>query len=220
MELAVNGTRLYYEKTGQGPAIILLHCNFASHKIFDVLTRQLQQNYTVYAVDSRGHGKSQKHKRYDYFEMMEDIAAFIRALCIEKPIIYGYSDGGILGLLLAGTYPDMLSKLIASGANMDQSGQTKGALRTVKFGYFITRDRRLRLILDQPDLPFALLKNITVPTLITAGEHDMITLAHTQKIAAHIPGSQLLIIPGEKHGSYISHSKKLYPLIKEFLQTP
>lgn len=183
-----------------------------------MLIKQLAPNYTVYAIDSHGHGKSQRHKNYGYPTMAEDIAQFIKALNIQKPILYGYSDGGILGLILASTYPDMLSKLIVSGANMDITGQTKGALRLVKFGYFITRDKRLKLILDQPALPFDMLKNITVPTLVLAGEHDMIQPEHTQKIADAIKGSRLKIIEGESHGSYISHSPKLYLIIKPFLE--
>lgn len=218
MFIDVNGTTLYYEKTGNGLPIILLHCNFSSHKIYNVLTKQLMTDFTVYAIDSRGHGKSKKHKSYDYEVMAEDIVELIKALHIDKPIIYGYSDGGILALLIASKYPDLLSKLIVSGANMDISGQTKGALRLVRFGYFITRDKRLRLILDQPDYSFEMLRNIQVPTLILAGSRDMIKEEHTRKIVAHIKGSELMIIEGESHGSYVTNSKKLYVIIEPFLR--
>lgn len=215
----INGTTLYYTKTGSGPPIVLLHCNYADHRIFDVLTGQLAPDYTVYAIDSRGHGKSKKHPSLDYRIMAEDIAGFIQQLHLHKPVLYGYSDGGILGLLLASSHPDMLSKLIVSGANMDLSGQKKSALRLLRFGHFITRDKRLRLILDQPDLPFDMLKQIKVPTLVLAGSKDMIREEHTQKIAQHIVGSQLMILEGEGHGSYISHSPKLYAIIKPFLDS-
>ncbi|MCC8023587.1 MAG: alpha/beta hydrolase [Clostridiales bacterium] len=219
MRIEVNGTSLYYETAGEGRPVILLHCNYASHKIYDVLTRQMVQNgFRVYAVDSRGHGKSQKHKTYDYSTMAEDIACFIRALAIGKPILYGYSDGGILGLLVAARYPELLSRLIVSGANLSMDGQTKKALRLIKFGYFITRDRRLRLILDQEPIPFETLHSIRVPTLVLAGEKDLIREEHTRAIAAAIPDSTLRILPGEGHGSYITHSDKLYPVIAPFLE--
>lgn len=218
MFIDVNGTTLFYEKSGRGSPIILLHCNYSTHKIFDVLTKELEPEHTVFAIDSRGHGKSKKWPYYDYYTMAEDIAEFIKQLKIEKPIIYGYSDGGILALIIASKHPGLVSGIISSGANLDISGQTPSALRTVKFGYFITRDKRLRLILDQPDIPFDMLKNITVPALILAGSKDMIREEHTRKIAQHIAGGELKIIDGEGHGTYIAHSKKLYPIINPFIK--
>jgi pimeloyl-ACP methyl ester carboxylesterase len=113
---------LYYEKTGQGKPIILLHGNGENHKIFDELVLQLSREYTVYAIDSRGHGKSSKTKSLDYYRMAEDIAGFIKLLNIEKPILYGFSDGGILGLIIGFRYPQLLSKLIISGANIRPEG--------------------------------------------------------------------------------------------------
>jgi pimeloyl-ACP methyl ester carboxylesterase len=217
MFISVNDTKLFYTKTGQGYLIILLHSNFASQSIFDVLINQLEKEYCVYAVDSRGHGKSQKSDEYDYFMLMEDIHMFILELKIEKPYLYGFSDGEIIGLLLASIYPNILSKLIVSGANLDKSGQTKKALYIIGFGHFITRDKRLKMILDQPDIPFEILHQIQIPTLILAGSNDLIREEHTRKIHEHIKGSELIILQNEGHGTYISHSPKLYPVIKPFL---
>jgi pimeloyl-ACP methyl ester carboxylesterase len=180
MYISVNDTKLFYTKIGQGHPIILLHSNFASQSIFDVLISQLNKEYCVYAIDSRGHGKSQKSDKYDYFMLMEDIHMFILELKIEKPYLYGFSDGGIIGLLLASIYPNLLSKLIVSGANLDKSGQTTKALWILGFGHFITRDKRLKMILDQPDIPFEILQQIQIPTLILAGSNDLITEEHTQ----------------------------------------
>ncbi|MBO7151910.1 MAG: alpha/beta hydrolase, partial [Clostridia bacterium] len=61
------------------------------------------------------------------------------------------------------------------------------------------------------------LKKIEIPTLVLAGENDVIKRAHTQLIASSIANSTLIIVPNETHSSYIIHSKKLYNLIHEFL---
>ena len=58
---------------------------------------------------------------------------------------------------------------------------------------------------------------ITVPTLVLAGEHDLVKKSVTKKIVNHIANAALCIVPGEDHGSYIQHSPKLYPLIIDFL---
>lgn len=218
MIIKVNDISLFYEKTGQGKPIILLHGNGENHKIFDKLTEQLSSEYTVYAIDSRGHGQSSKVKEIDYNSMMEDVASFIKELNIEAPILYGFSDGGIIGLLLASKYPTMLSKLIVSGANTTPDGLDNGVLCIMKLLYFLTRSSKTKMMLTQPNITADELKRIQTPVLVLAGEKDIIKQEHTKYIAAQIPNHVLNIIKGEGHGSYIVHSKKLYTIMKPFLE--
>ena len=217
MYIRVNGIDLFYEKKGQERPIILLHGNGESHKIFDTLTRQLIPKFSVYAIDSRGHGKSGKTKRLDYGDMARDIAAFINELEIEKPMLYGFSDGGIIGLLLAIRYPALLSKLIISGANTRPDGINSMWTFLIKASYFFTRSGKDKLMLTQPNITDAELNSIAIPTLILAGSKDMIKAEHTKNIAQNIPGSALKILDGETHASYVINSEKLYGIIEPFL---
>jgi len=209
---------LYYEKTGCGAPIILLHGNSEDSGIFDVLTRQLAPHYTVYALDSRDHGKSSKVQVLNYTDMMEDVAAFVQELAIEQPIVLGFSDGGIIGLLLAMKYPEMLGKLIAIGVNTSPAAIKKRWLFAMKTVYFFTRSRKFKLMLTQPNMTAAQLNTIKTPTLILAGSNDVVSNAHTEYIAQNIPGSTLKIMPGENHVSYVLHSEKLYGAIMPFLE--
>ena len=213
MHIAVNNTKLFYKKTGQGKPIILLHGNGEDHTIFDVLTKRLSENYTVYAIDSRDHGKSGKVKVLNYSDMMEDTAAFIRDLNIQQPILYGFSDGGIIGLLLAIKYPDILSKLIISGANINPDGVKKKWVFLMKLSYFFTRGNKLKLMLTQPNIPLSDLNKITTPTVVIAASNEFCTDEHTRLIAANIQGSILNVLEGESHGSYVINSEKLYGVI-------
>ena len=217
MFIKVNDTNLYYEVHGNGTPIILVHGNSETHKIFDVLIGELKNNHTVYAIDSRNHGKSDRTKSVSYDLMADDIIGFIEKLQIDKPIIYGFSDGGIIGLLIAIKKPQTLSKLIISGANLNPSGISKSMTAIIKLGYFFSRNKNLKMMLDEPNISVADLKKIEIPTLVLAGENDVIKRAHTQLIASNITDSTLKIIPNETHSSYIIHSKKLYGLIHEFL---
>ena len=217
MFISVNGTNLYYEVHGNGTPIILVHGNSESHKIYDVLTEELKSNHQVYAVDSRNHGKSDKTNTISYDLMAEDFIQFIEKLNIENPILYGFSDGGIIGLLIAIKRPRLLSKLIISGANLNPDGISKFMTTIIKLGYFFSRSKNLKMMLDEPNISVADLKKIEIPTLVLAGENDVIKRAHTQLIASNITDSTLKIIPNETHSSYIIHSKKLYDLIHEFL---
>ena len=217
MFISVNGTNLYYEVHGNGTPIILVHGNSESHKIYDVLTEELKSNHQVYAVDSRNHGKSDKTNTISYDLMAEDFIQFIEKLNIENPILYGFSDGGIIGLLIAIKRPGLLSKLIISGANLNPDGISKSMTTIIKLGYFFSRSKNLKMMLNEPNISADDLEKIKIPTLILAGERDVIKEEHTKQIASSIANSTLIIVPNETHSSYIIHSKKLYDIIHEFL---
>jgi len=208
---------LYYEKVGQGSPVVLLHGNGEDLFIFDVLTKQLSLGNTVYAIDSRDHGKSSKVEGLDYNVMMEDVVAFIEGLGIQKPVLYGFSDGGIIGLLLAIKYPAMLSKLVISGANTNPNGVKREIFFLMKSVYFFTRNQKYKLMLTQPNIADAELKTIVTPTLVLAGSKDFIKDKHTKNIAKNIRNSVLKIVEGESHTSYVVHSEKLFEIIKPFL---
>lgn len=217
MKIKVNNIDLYYEKYGNGKPIILLHGNQESHEIFDKLIEKLKNNYEVYAIDSRCHGKSEDSKKLSYNLMCNDIIQFIKELNIEKPILYGFSDGGIIGLLVAIKDSNLLSKLIISGANINTDVFTATDLILTKIVYFFTRSKYIKMMLNEPNIPVGDLKKITIPVHVLAGEKDVIKLEHTKLIADNIENSTLEIIENENHGSYIIHSDKLYEIIKKYI---
>jgi pimeloyl-ACP methyl ester carboxylesterase len=65
--------------------------------------------------------------------------------------------------------------------------------------------------------PYISFPHTCTPHEVLAGSDDLIREEHTRKIASFIPHSEVLIVPGEGHGSYISHSDKLYFIVKPFL---
>lgn len=217
MNINVNNINLYYEIYGKGTPIILVHGNGETHQIFDVLINKLKNNYTVYAVDSRCHGKSEKTEKISYDLMAEDMIYFIKKLKINKPIFYGFSDGGIIGLLIAIKEPKLLSKLIISGANLNPNGISKVILILSKIVYFVTRNKLVRMMVKEPNISIKDLEKINIPTYVLAGEKDVIKEDHTRLIAENIKNSTLEIVPKENHSSYIVHSEKIYNIIKKYI---
>ena len=124
MYVTVNGVRLFYEKSGSGRPLVMSHCNSMTHKIFKSAVKVLEKHFTVYCPDTRDHGKSDKVRNLHYEDMAQDMFEFITQLGLEKPVFYGFSDGGITGILLASAHPGLLSALIVSGASLNP-GSTK-----------------------------------------------------------------------------------------------
>lgn len=218
MKITVNNMELFYEKQGQGPPLILLHGNGEDHRIFDEIIHELSAKRTVYRLDTRGHGKSSRVKEYHYQDMTDDVVAFITSLRIKKPCLYGFSDGGIVGLILAAQKPDLLSGLVISGANLFPRGIRPFHLLLFRTAYLAGKDPKLRLMLTEPNITGEMLRRISIPVYLTAGEKDVIRKEHTRYIADHIKDSRLRILPKETHSSYVVHSRKLFPVIEEGLE--
>ena len=215
MYLDVNGITLYYEKSGSGQPIVLSHCNSMNHKIFHKAVKILETRFTVYSVDSRGHGKSTKVKTLHYDDMAQDLYQFITKLNLEKPIFYGFSDGGIVGLLLASAHPDLLSKLIISGASLNPDSTKDLPMAFFKLWSHVDRSDKMQLMLREPNITDDLLQSITVETFVTCGTRDLIKQSHSEHLAQTIPNARLKVFAGESHGSYIMYSRKIADYIMD-----
>ena len=217
MNILVNGIRMYYEAEGSGPPLILLHGNGEDHTIFDKAVPVLAQRFRVYTPDSRCHGRSDDPEEISYDLMASDILAFIRELGLDAPILYGFSDGGIVALLIARLTATPVSEIIVSGANLNPKGLKWPVRMEIHSVAFWKKDKLWRLMEREPHIDPKSLGAISVPVHVLAGQHDMVKTAHTRLIAKSIPGASLQILPGETHGSYIVHSDRLAPLILKYL---
>ena len=213
MFVEANGTKLYCRKEGNGNPLILLHGNGEDHTIFIPAISVLKEHFTVYAIDTRGHGQSLESDDIHYRTFMEDLKGFIDALSIRKPIICGFSDGAITALMLAYAYPDIPLAIVSSGANTAPDGLIKEMRDEIRKGYEDTGNPLLRLMLEEPSITEEELNKIACPVLVTAGEHDAVSREDTELIARSIPRSRLLILSGEDHASYIAGSEKIAGII-------
>ncbi|MBQ8639282.1 MAG: alpha/beta hydrolase [Lachnospiraceae bacterium] len=219
MNYQTSGANLYYETCGNGRPLILLHGNGESHAIFEKAIPRLAKRYTVYAVDSRGHGNSSPVNELHYEEMAQDVAELIRGLRLEKPIVYGFSDGGIIALLLGIREPDLLSGIVASGVNANPKGIQFVWLTLFRLFYFFNRSQLYRLMLTEPDITKEMLETIPVPVSVIGGSKDMIRERHMRWIADCIPNGRFTRLEGETHSSYVVNNEKLAELIIGCVET-
>lgn len=214
----VNGIRLYYEKTGQGRPLVMVHGNGEDHTIFDEAVRELRGEYTCYCLDSRCHGNSTDTAELHYRDMATDVILFIRALGLQDVIFYGFSDGGIIGLMAASRC-EQITTLIVSGANTSPKAVKLWLRLAIRASYLRSKDKKLALMLREPDIADEELRRIRASTLVLAGSGDLIPEKETRHIASLIPGAELQILKGEDHGSYIVHSAKIAGLIRDFARS-
>ena len=214
----VNGVSLFYAAEGAGKPVILLHGNGGSHNDPETTQRELAQaGYMVYALDSRGQGANQRLDEYHYKDMATDVYEFIRLKGLEKPAVFGFSDGGIIALQLEVMYPGTLGAIVTGGANIF----VEGALIPEFAEGFLAQPSTEPLVImlqTEPNMTVEDMAGIGCPSLIMSGEKDLIQTDHTRLIGENIPDGRVKILPGEDHGSYICNSPKLAPLMLEFFK--
>jgi pimeloyl-ACP methyl ester carboxylesterase len=220
----VNGISLYYATIGRGPPVVLLHGGLANSDYWGNQVRVLLPRHTVILMDSRGHGRSTRDSRpYGYDLMADDVAGLLDTLHIRRADVVGWSDGAILGLDLAIRHPDRVGKIFAFAANTVTSGVQEGVEKNPTFARYIERAgheyARLSATPTQydefvaqiskmwdtePNWTDAQLQSIKTPVLVVDGDHDeAIKRAHTEYIAATIPGAGLLILPNVSHFAFL-----------------
>lgn len=213
----VNGVQLHYAVAGEGRPVVLVHGNAEDHNLFTVEIEQLAEaGYRVYAPDSRGHGANEPLEEYHFDDMAEDMYQFIRAMGLEKPALYGHSDGGIIGLLLEINHPGTLGILAVSGTNLVPEGVDSSVLEEYWEAYEEEHDPLIGLMLTEPHIEEDQLRSITIPVLVTAGEYDLILPEETYRIAEALPDAELVIMEGEDHGSYIEDSEIMGEMLLDF----
>ena len=218
-KIAVNGVTIHYAVEGEGRPVILVHGNGEDHGLFDVEIGQLTQaGYRVYAPDSRGHGANEPLSEYHYADMADDMYEFIRALGLEKPALYGHSDGGIIALLLEIRHPGTLGVMAVSGTNLTPEGIIPSCLHKFTEWNRQASNPLITLMLTEPHIDPEELKRISIPVLVTAGEHDLILREETDRLADALPHAKLVIVKGADHGSYIAGSEVMGEMLIDFLK--
>ena len=103
---------LFYRKFGKGPPLIIIHGLYGSSDNWVSIGKKLAENFEVFLIDQRNHGKSPHSQDHNYQLLKEDLREFMDNQSIEKAIIMGHSMGGKTAMFFAADYPGRVSHLI------------------------------------------------------------------------------------------------------------
>ncbi|UMY64575.1 MULTISPECIES: alpha/beta fold hydrolase [unclassified Flavobacterium] len=205
-----NGAQLYYEVYGEGEPLLMLHGNGQAMSSFVNQLEPFAKKFKVILVDCRARGNSSYPPGVPLnFDLLaDDIAAFMDKIQVPKAHILGWSDGGIIGIVMALRHPEKVDRLVAMGANIFPEGVFGLDLMKEQVAIWEKEntDHHLDLAIDllkldmlYPQLTFEQLGAITSKTLIMAGDHDEIQPEHTLKMYQAIPDAELAILPDSSH---------------------
>lgn len=207
----INGINIYFEIYGDGRPLVLLHGNGGSIIGQGGRIEYFKQYFKVIAIDSRAHGKSVDvtDGSLTYEKMANDIKVLLDSLQIDSAYVWGQSDGGILGLILAINYPNKVARLATFGANIFPGRKAifdeinKMVIDTLKMTKDNYTKKLFSLMAYQPHITEKQLAGIKCPALIMTGDRDAVRLEHSIRIFQSIPNANLFVMPGATHyGSY------------------
>jgi len=234
----VNGIEMYYATYGAGDPVLLIHGGLGHADIWSNQVADLMKDHLVIVADSRGHGRSSRTEEpFGYDLMASDYLALLDYLKIDKVDLVGWSDGGIIGLDMAMSHPERLDHLYAQAANITTDGVDPSVAEDAVFNAYIERmagdyakmsptpdqfDGFVAQIGEmwatQPNWTDEQVAAITVPTAVVSGDHDEAILRpHTEKIAALIPGSQLVILPETSHFAMLQAPGEYTASVRAFI---
>ena len=221
--------QLHYMIAGQGFPLVMLHGNGEDHTYFKHQMAPFSERYQVIALDTRGHGQSPRGTApFTLEQFAEDLKGFLDSREIRRCHLLGFSDGANIALLFALKYPEYVEKLVLNGADLSPSGVKLSTQAPIVLGWGLLQvirrlDKRaqpkwelLDLMTTQPHINPKALSALSMSTLVVAGKRDMIRDKHTRLIAKSIPGSQLVILPGD-HFVARRNWQEFNPVVLDFL---
>jgi pimeloyl-ACP methyl ester carboxylesterase len=233
----LRGHQIYtYEWERDGEAVVLLHGGLSKTSSWDYLmVPPLEDEFHVFAYDRTAHGFTgdQPGSLHFAFQVQEAIA-YLEDVVKEPAHLIGYSDGGIIALMVAIARPELVKSIVAIGANYHYSAPLSEFAEAV-----VSEDDQAEYNLISPDAPHTLLEkiirmnqiwktepdislkeiaSIQCPVLVMAGDDDVIKHEHTISLYENLPLGQLAIIPGTSHGVVKEKPALMIAIIMQFLE--
>lgn len=231
--VTVNQVRTWYESTGEGEALVLLHGGFSDARDFAGNLDRLP--FRIHTPERRGHGHTPDVDGPITLDLMaEDTIAFVDSVVGEPVHLAGYSAGAMVALLVALRRPDLVRRLVLVSGAFHHTGllfspSAGGEMPEPVVARYaeVSPDGRdhfpvvvakiAEAAVGEPSLTEVDLRGIECPTLLLAADDDIITLEHTIAFYRALPAGELAVVPGTSH--VLLHEKPALctDLVEQFL---
>ena len=231
--------RQSYFEAGHGPPLVLLHGGGGNRDAFFAQLPFLARHFHVFALDTRGHGRSAHGEGpLSYDRYADDVLRLLDQRRIDRVVLVGWSDGGNTGLMLALAHPERICRMVVISANFNPEGLVEqpeeppprshawasdlvewlqGLVPRHGSENYPTEEELHDLWASGPDLSATDLQRISAPVLVVGGEYDVIDRNHLIATQSAIAGARLRIIPGVGHGVPQDAPVALNRALKRFL---
>ncbi len=240
----IGGLKTWYDTTGDGDPLVLLHGGLCTNDTWGAQFAAFGVRFRVVAPERRAHGHTPDvDGPLSYRDMAQDTVAFLETVVRRPAHLIGWSDGGIVGLLVASERGDLVRKLVAIGANTHtepgalapgadeglSAGPDDQSLETFRGLYAASSPdgadhwpvmfaKVVQMAMAGPGITAGELARIDAPTLVVSGDDDVVSLEHTLEIYRAIPRSELAVVPGTSHALVFEKPDLLNRLVLDFLE--
>lgn len=239
----VNGLEMYYEVYGTGQPLVLLHGGMTTLQDFGFMLPALVHGRQIIAYERQGHGHTADIDRPFTMEgWADDLAALLQHLGIAQADVLGYSTGGSVALAFAIRHPQHVRKLVLVSTIYNKDGYPPEVMEGLLHASAESMPDILRqmyaAIAPHPENWAALVRksvesaatfrgwsdeaiqSITMPTMVAAGDNDIVRTEHAVALVRLLPQAQLAILPNTDHIAIVmQHADWLATMTAEFLDT-
>jgi pimeloyl-ACP methyl ester carboxylesterase len=232
--------RTYYEVYGEGEPLVLLHGGLATAESWAMQVPTLAERYRVHVPERRGSGRTPDVAGPITYEMMAaDIAAFLEAAGTGAAYLVGWSDGAVVGMLVALRRPELVRKLVVIGQYFNFDGQVPEFRAMIEYWgsslpealhevydrvspdgpehFPVVLEKMMRMWREEPDIALSERAGVRAPVLLMQGDDDIVKVEHSATLAATLPDAQLAVIPGSSHMATLEKPDLVNRLILDFL---
>jgi pimeloyl-ACP methyl ester carboxylesterase len=237
----VRGLATYYEVTGAGEPVVLLHGGMCTAETFDLQTSSLSERYRVFVPERFGHGRTPDvDGPITYENMAEHTVSFMDTIGLESASLIGWSDGALVAALVALRRPKLVGKLVLVDQfiSLDRTpasyvpfmqGMTvdtfppaiaelyKAVSPDGPDHFSAVFDKLHAMWLAPTGIEVSDLTRIAAPTLVLAADDGAVTAAHAGEIIASLSDAQLAVLPGTTHGLLMEKPHLANRLLLDFL---
>jgi len=217
------GTKIYYEDTGNGEPLLLLHNFFNTADCWKPYVDVYAKQFRTIAVDMMGHGRSDIYKKEDthfrHGDFAKIIIALLDSLKLNNVNAIGGSSGGMTLLHLNTLQPDRFKSVIAIGAQIYFSKHVREWVKITGLNTFMEWAKyhgpekqeylanvfwQNSSLYDDPSFTPDILSTIKAKWLVVQGDNDFaLPLEQALEMHQYIPNSRLWIVPNGGHLPYL-----------------